>query len=295
MNDPDDVDYTRRVALEVNAAHSLQLTVRGRCDSGLQGGAWHVADPTGRPAILKWSHPSAPSKVYEVAEVIRRVRADGYPTPAWLAAGVTRDGVSYHVQEFVAGTASTPLTPPKVELLLGVLDRQAGLDPALTHDWSRRVETMALEDPPDGPRRVVQQLGARGQGLLDHFDRLLAGLGTVNLPTSDLVHGDFNSCNILLRDGAVSGVIDVEAVGRGTRAFDHASLLREAYVEGYGPEVAGLIRRAGEAVAGPGVLALCAAAASFDIVGFKLKHEPDRIDQILDRLHQLTDDLAEPL
>lgn len=295
MNDHDDVEYARQLALEIDATHELRFEVRGRCDGGLQGGAWLVVDPDGRSAVLKWRHTSGPSEVRQLAEVIRRVREQGYPTPAWLAAGVTRDGVSYHVQEFVPGTASTPLTPAKVELLLGVLERQADLDAAPTHDWSRRVKAMALGDSPGGPRRVVASLGVRGQALLHCYDRLLAGFGPVELPAGDLVHGDFNSCNILLQGGRVSGVIDVEAVGRGTRAFDYASLLREAYVEGYGADVALLIRRAGERVAGPGVLAWCAAATAFDIVGFKLRHEPDRIDQILDRLHQLADDLGEPL
>ena len=295
MNDHDDVEYAHKVVSEINATHDLRLRVLGRCDGGFQGGAWLAVNPDGKQAVLKWRRTTGPSMVCEVAEVIRRVRARGYPTPAWLASGVTGDGASYHVQEFVPGTGSTPLTPPKVELLLGVLERQANLDPALTHDWSRRVETVVRGDPPDGPRRVVKSLGVRGRALLDRYDRLLAGFGPVQVPSGDLVHGDFNSCNILLHRGVVSGVIDVEAIGRGTRAFDYAALLREAYVEGYGPEVALLIRRAGEAVAGRSVLALCAAATSFDIVGFKLRHEPDRIDQILDRLHQLADDLADPL
>jgi aminoglycoside phosphotransferase len=35
----------------------------------------------------------------------------------------------------------------------------------------------------------------------------------VHLPGGDLVHGDFNSCNALLHDGQVSGIIDIEQRG----------------------------------------------------------------------------------
>ncbi|MGH3094751.1 MAG: hypothetical protein ACRDMV_01965, partial [Streptosporangiales bacterium] len=63
-------------------------------------------------------------------------------------------------------------------------------------------------------------------------------------------------------------VIDVDACGSGTRAVDYAWLLREAYVRRAEPEAIATIRGAGEAVAGPGVLAICAAATAFDITRF---------------------------
>jgi hypothetical protein len=132
--------------------------------------------------------------------------------------------------------------------------------------------------------------------LLAHFDRVLACYGPVELPGGDLVHGDYNSCNVLMHDGAISGVIDVEALGSGTRAIDYAWLLREAWVVGAGEDVARLIRRAGEAVAGAGVLAVCVAATAFDIVRFQAVHDdPANMPGVLDSLHRLAEDLSKPL
>jgi aminoglycoside/choline kinase family phosphotransferase len=107
-----------------------------------------------------------------------------------------------------------------------------------------------------------------------------------------MVHGDFNSCNILLHAGDVAGVIDVQDLGSGTRVMDYACLLREAYVEGYGDEVIRLIRRSGEAVAGWASLVLCVAAAAFFIVEFKLRQAPASLATVVARLHRLADDLA---
>ena len=51
------------------------------------------------------------------------------------------------------------------------------------------------------------------------------------------------------------------------------------------------IRRAGEAVAGPGVLAICAAATAFDITRFQYGYDPDSLPWVLAGLHRLADSL----
>jgi aminoglycoside phosphotransferase (APT) family kinase protein len=45
------------------------------------------------------------------------------------------------------------------------------------------------------------------------------------LPVADLVHGDFGVGNFLVQDGTVSGVVDWDNLGTGSRALDLTSLL----------------------------------------------------------------------
>jgi aminoglycoside phosphotransferase (APT) family kinase protein len=45
------------------------------------------------------------------------------------------------------------------------------------------------------------------------------------LPVADLVHGDLNLSNVLRQDGAISGVVDWDHLGVGSRALDLTSLL----------------------------------------------------------------------
>lgn len=293
----DDARHTaERVVEEINQVHGLRFVVRARCRGGMQGGAWLLADPDGRQAVLKWRPKGTLRRRPWLGDVVTRIRATGYPTPAWIAAGDTRASESYHVQEVVPGEPANLASETTAALLIEVVESQAGLDPDPPQDWSAYVSSCAREDPEDGPRRFLQQRGADGRELLAHFDRVLASHGPVELPGGDLVHGDFNSCNVLMHDGAISGVIDVEALGSGTRAIDYAWLLREAWVEGAGDGVARLIRRAGEAVAGAGVLAVCVAATAFDIVRWQAVHDdPANVPGVLDSLHRLADDLGTPL
>jgi aminoglycoside phosphotransferase (APT) family kinase protein len=256
------------------------FTVRGRCVGGMQGGAWLLERGQGRAVLKVCRNASLAPRILKLKDVVARLRSFGYPTPAWLASGPTGDGSSYYIADFVPGIASTPLTAAKTRLLIETLESQAGLDPDPAHNWS---DYVLRPDPAGVPA-----------ALADTYLGLMRAAGQVRLPRADLVHGDFNSCNIFLHDSAVSGVIDVEALGSGTRAVDYAWLLREAYVEDYGQEVIAMIRSAGERVAGPRVLAVCMAATVFDIVRFKLRHQPAQMGQVVARLQQLGDDLAHP-
>ena len=283
---------TRDVIAELNATHGLALTLQSRFDSGMQSGAWLVVDDDDRPAVLKWSRNGSEPDLLRLAGVVERIRGAGYPTPDWLAVGSTATGCTYHLQEFAPGQPSWPLTVPATELFIEVLECQAGLDPDPSRDRSAEVSKAAVDESIGGPRHTVRQSAPGGAELIARYDQLLAPYGAVDLPSGDLVHGDFNTCNILLHQDAVSAVIDVEELGSGTRVIDYGCLLREAYVQSYDPEVRRRLRRAGEAVAGPGALAVCAAAAAFFIVGFKLRYEPAVVMATVDALHLMARDLG---
>jgi aminoglycoside phosphotransferase (APT) family kinase protein len=299
--DPEDVMTrpTEREAVtilveELNAAHGLRFEVRQRCPDGMQGGAWLLQEGSGRLAVLKHRPAGEGPDIRRLAGAVARIRVAGYPTPAWLASGASATGAHYWVQEHVRGRPATPLTASTTAPLIEVLERQAGLDPLPDQDWTGRVTALALSDEVDCPRDRVRRLGPAGDQVLAAYDRLLADAGRVRLPGHDMVHGDFNSCNLLLRAGGVAGVIDVQDLGSGSRVVDYACLLREAYVESYGDDVTRPIRRAGEAVAGWPALVLCVAAAAFFIVEFKRRHQPGTLTTVIARLHELAGELADP-
>jgi hypothetical protein len=286
------IHLARRMVREINDNHGLRFMLRGRCQGGMQGGAWKLVDTAGRQAVLKWRDSNPGSRIPRLMDAVDRIRSAGYPTPAWIASGFTTAGSPYHLQEFVPGHPS-PLTARTAALLIEVVERQAGLDPDPIADWSRYVSSQVRDDDGDGPRRFLRGLGRPGEDLLAHFDHVLDRFGSVRLPTGDMVHGDFNSCNVLTHGGRVSGVIDIEAFGSGTRAIDYGWLLREAYVEGAERDAIRMIRHAGDSVAGPGVFATCVAATAFDIVRFQALHDdPDNVPGVISRLHDLADDLS---
>jgi aminoglycoside phosphotransferase (APT) family kinase protein len=289
----DEFHRSQQLLREINHAHGLRLTLRERCPGGVIG-AWLLTDPAGRRAILKRNDGMA-HRIEFMPRLVDRIRSAGYPTPAWLASGVTAYGAAYHIVEFVPGEpmSNSTMTGRIAAQLVEVVEAQVGLDPDPGQNWSRYARTCAFEEGENDPRPVLRRIGNAGVGLLEHFDTLLAPYAAEELPGGDLVHGDFNTCNVLTFNGDVSAVIDVEACGSGTRAVDYAWLLREAHVRGAEPDAIATIRRAGEAVAGPGVLAICVAATAFDITRFTYRHSPERLQWLLNGLHRLADDLRQ--
>ncbi|HEX6446283.1 MAG TPA: phosphotransferase [Streptosporangiales bacterium] len=286
-----DAAVARRLADTLAAEHGLRFTPRSRFASGLQGGAWLLVADTGARAVLKWSSDWSPEHLGRVADTVDRLRDAGHPTPPILATGAA-GGHAYYVQAHAAGVPSTPLDSERTELLLDVLERQRDLEPLLDNDYRDHVRVSVADESAGSLRSRTAGSGPAGRALVDRYDAVLAGVGDVALPHRDVVHGDFNSCNILLHGGRVSGVVDVAGMGRGTRVFDYACLLREAYVEGYGDDVTRRIHTAAEKVAGPDVLAVCAAAAAFFIVPFKQAHQPGALDRTVARLHRMADALS---
>jgi Ser/Thr protein kinase RdoA (MazF antagonist) len=142
-------------------------------------------------------------------------------------------------------------------------------------------------------KELVRRQVPVASGLVDRYEQVLDQFGAVELPGGDLVHGDFNSCNVLVHHGKVSGAIDIAGLGSGTRTIDYAWLLREAYAEGTDDsEIIRLIRRAGEAVAGPEALAFCAIFTALDWLLWMAHHLPHDVPAVIDGLHRLADDLT---
>lgn len=266
----------RRVVAAINHEHTMNWELGRRCTGGLQGGAWELHEPD-RRAILKWStRPRFYTRQRSAA--LGAIRAAGYPTPAWLAVGRTDSG-GYLVQEFIAGEPAR-FTVHIAQQLVDIIELQSGLAQDLDQDWS----TYVAGD--NGAREYVRDIAP---ALVREFDRITTD---VEIPGGDMVHGDFNTCNVLAVDGRVTGVIDADAFGHGTRAIDYAWLVREAFAEGTGGAAADLVRKAGEAVAGPAVFARCTAHTALDIVRW-VHARAMAVDQLIDRMHALAKYLAE--
>lgn len=263
---PETSEPTPRLLNEVNQAHGLNFALRERCQDGV-GGAWLLSDGGGSRSILKVDNGMARRMAY-LPQIIDRIRAAGYPTPRWLAAGVTVDGTAYHIVDFVSGEpmSRSPLTLRAVEQLIDVIEGQANLDPDPTQDWSRYAWECAFGDSVGDPRPMTRQLGRSGIELIERFDDLLDPYADIQLPHGDLVHGDCNTSNVMRQHDEITGIVDAESSGSGTRAVDYATLLRDVMEKGADPDVISAIRRAGQAVAGRGVFTVCAAAVAFDTV-----------------------------
>jgi len=290
-----EVSAALAVLAEVNRQQRAGYVLAGRLAGGHQAGAYLLDAPGGGVAVLKWSaDPAWAGQVLRAAPAVERVRSAGYPTPAWLSVGVTADGYPYQVQQFVPGATLTALGPHEVDLLLDLVERQRGLDPDPGRDWSAYVWASVFEDV-DGVARRLRAHGPEAARVVEVYATLCAPYRKDKLPTGDLVHGDLSTHNVLAERGRVTGVVDIEALGSGTRVVDLAAILREGYLCNGDAGALRRLRKVAEAVGGPGALTVCAAASVLGVLTFVLRNRPHAAGPLFDAAHRLAADLSKPL
>lgn len=286
----------QEVIAEVNRRHGSGYVVVRRFSGGRQSGAYLVEDPEVGKAVLKLStDPGWAPQVLRAAPVAARVREAGWPTPAWIDTGSLSGGLSYQVQEFVLGAVMPRLGAQEVALLLDLVKRQAGLDPDPERSWSAYAREVVYGGR-SGFRDRVRTHCASGAAVVAAFDRLCARDRDVELPCGDLVHGDLGTANVLVHSGRISGVVDVEALGSGTRVYDLVSVLREGYLWRGDANALAALRCAAEDIAGPAVVRICAAASTYGVLDFVAAHDgPEEVERAMTGALRFAEDLAAPV
>ena len=289
-------DVAAAVVAELNDVGGTRWRLVGPLAGGSQSGAWSLASAEGEPAVLKVATTSDWARqVLRAERAVTRVRSAGYPTPAWLACGTTSDGGGYAVQERVPGGTGEAVDLRSAAALVEILETQAGLDPDPERCWSDHL-TGLLRDGVDPATDVVATTGAGGERLARTCARIVSDGAGVRFPRTDMVHGDFRPANVLFDGDRVSGVVDIEAIGSGSRAFDYATLLTVGQID---PVALELLVQAGADVAGAAALRTCLALACLDLARFRLarstadvrapdERTPDgHLDELADRLDEV--------
>lgn len=277
---------TTAVLHEVNQAHGTTYRLTGPLLGGFQSGAWLITDASGSPAVLKWSPEHAwAAQIQRAARAVATARRHGYPTPAWLAVGSTRAGHGYQVQEFAAGRPNPELTPEVAGAMIELVERQMNLDPDPDRSWSTYLAD-ELASSWASTTATVRGSGPAGTALVDACSALLAPFDTPAFPSSDLVHGDLRLGNVLFHLDRVSAVIDIEALGSGTRVFDYATLLDHEQAD---EQAVRLLVDAASQAAGPGVLAFSLAHVVLDLAQFVHRRQLTADDpSVCQRIRSLT-------
>ena len=256
---------TLAVLDEVNAALGGTSQLVRPLQGGFQAGAWLIQDQAGQLAVLKWTPDRGwAEQIQRASRAVAVVRRCGYPTPAWHAAGVTGTGSGYQVQEYAPGRPREHLTEQTARRAVDLLELQRDLDPDPGRSWSAYVSSK-FRDEWTSTISEVSATGAAGADLVERAVRLLSRYEVPVFPNADMVHGDFRLGNILFDGETVSGVIDIEALGSGTRAFDYATLLDHDLADDTAVEI---LVAAGSEVAGPAVLAYCLVHVVLDLALF---------------------------
>ncbi|WP_231121716.1 phosphotransferase enzyme family protein [Motilibacter peucedani] len=213
------MDVPADVLDEVMRAVGAEVTSLSRLSGGVNSGAFRATLAGRADAVLKAvprAHAHSLDDVLRAQRVVEHMRRRGYPTPAWLASGATATHV-WHVMDAVDASPAE-LTPALVEQLMDVVELQAGQASEPYDHWSYAWEVAT------GVRRTG---AAHSPAAADLVERLQALCVDAQPPgeAPDMVHADLNPSNVLVRDGAVVAVVDIENAGSGTRATDLTTLL----------------------------------------------------------------------
>jgi hypothetical protein len=265
-----------------NSTNSTSYRLLRRLPGGYQTGAYELRNDSGERAVLKrWVGTRPLEQLEQAAATVELARSAGWPTPAWLYWGIGPDGVTYEIQEFVDGHHRKELDEVTLDALLAVNALQADLEPPASNDWSRWVREVVY-DAREGILDAVVGYSLGGSRFGSAVDRIRTYAGQVDLPNHDLVSGVFSLENVLFNESGVVGVVDVQALGRGTRAFDLAVLYSRLSSEELQSPTGRRLRATAEAIAGPAVFATCLVAEFLGILHFVIRNNPAVVPSMFD-------------
>lgn len=288
-----------QVIQHINSSSDASWRLVGPLLGGSQSGAWKIESPVGVQAVLKLAMaPDWAAQVVRAERAVAKIRRLGYPTPAWLSAGITEPGVGYELQALAAGRSVQVINLDRAHCLVDLIESQGALDPDPERCWSD-VITSDVGTHFDRLCATVEATGSAGERLVRTSRQVLDGVDRHELlPRMDMVHGDFRLANILFDNDRVSAVVDIEAIGSGTRSFDYATLLDHPEID---PDAMMLLIAAGSDAAGPDVLLLCLVRVVLDLARFihhaelpmTDAHRSQRIEALSDRVRAVTNVLRE--
>ena len=224
--DPSSVEEVLRW---INRTHGTNWRLIERLAGGYQEGAYELADTNCARGVLKWHRAHLREKqLRETARLLDRARGRGWPTSRWLAFGPLAKEGAFIVEEFIEGTRPVRLDGI-LDSLLNALELQADAHPVTDQDWSSYIYRCVFEGEADLARRMRAR--SETAALQDRLERLTARARGIQLPSADLVHGDFVLNNMIVRDGKPY-LVDAAHAGKGTRVYDLATLLFETAVGG---------------------------------------------------------------
>jgi aminoglycoside phosphotransferase (APT) family kinase protein len=268
--------HIRQLLAHINAHHATAFALAGKLPGGHQDGAYVLAEPGGRRAVLKQLF--APRAL----PIMRILSAIGYPTPDVLFDGIAPDGTTYLVQEFVHGLPMPTLTDAYLDQIIALNELQADLNPRpaanLLESWSGYVYEAVFARTSLLAKAIEHHSPATAEllrALRQQTDQYAASV----LPNTDVVHGDLHNGNLLVEHGRITGVIDMGYAGYGTRAIDLVTLLHTLDSAAYAPATRQRLRAHVISRFGPDVYAICMAYRAIVTLDWAIRQgQPDLID-----------------
>jgi phosphotransferase family enzyme len=214
---------------------------------------WAARTPGG-PIVVKLRHgDQAPEKTQWCTAHLPALGARGYPVPVILWHGLLSGEWHVTVQDRLPGRPVTALDGPLLDQVLRLTELQADAGIlAGDRDFTGYVAHVLFDDWDDDWADAARASAAAGP-LCDRIRGWLQPVWGLRLPATDYANNDLNLSNILTGGSAITGVVDWDEFGLGSRALDLVALAFDCQRGGDPPATGRLLARAAQ-VAGPGGL-----------------------------------------
>jgi aminoglycoside phosphotransferase (APT) family kinase protein len=218
---------------------------------------WAAQGERTGPLVVKARHSDgAYEKTAWCAARLPLLAARGYPVPAILWHGMARGQWHVTVQNRLPGSRLTTLDGRLLEDVLRLIDKQADAAiPAGDRDFTGYIANVLFDDWDEVWADAARAGGAAGP-LCARIRHWLEPVWGLRLPPADYAHNDLNLSNILTDGEKITGVVDWDEFGLGSRALDLIVLAFDCQRNGDRASADRLLARAASAVGSPGLRCL---------------------------------------
>ena len=215
--------------------------------------------------------------------------ARGYPVPAIIWHGMVRGQWHVTVQSRLPGHPLTMLDGRLLEEVLQLVERQADAAiPADDRDFTSYIANVLFDDW-DEVWADTARTGAAAGLLCARIRRWLQPVWGLRLPPVDYAHNDLNLSNILTDGEKITGVVDWDEFGLGSRALDLIVLALDCQQRGAHAVADRLLARAASIAGSGGLRCLVSYRALASLAEDTREGQPSQagiqaISAILDKL-----------
>jgi len=225
------------------------------------GMTWAARAQRTGPIVVKIRHGDrAEEKTRWCAAHLPALGTRGYPVPAILWHGMISAGWHVAVQSRLPGrplfALDMALDGPILDELLRLVELQADAGiPAGDRDFTGYVANVLFDDWDDVWTDAPRACPAAGP-LCARLRRWLEPVWGLTLPPADYAHNDLNLSNVLTDGAMITGVVDWDEFGLGSRALDLVALALDCESRGYPSAADRLLVRAAQVAGADGLRCL---------------------------------------
>jgi hypothetical protein len=215
--------------------------------------------------------------------------ARGYPVPSIIWHGMARGQWHLTVQNRLPGSRLTTLDGRLLQEVLQLIEKQADAAiPAGDRDFTSYIANVLFDDWDEVWADAARASGAAGP-LCARIRHWLQPVWGLRLPPADYAHNDLNLSNILTDGEKITGVVDWDEFGLGSRALDLVVLALDCQQLGDRATAGRLLARAASAAGSAGLRCLVSYRALASLAedtreGYPPQAQIQAVSVILDRL-----------